>query len=98
MLRPRLQTTLEERSVVHRQVHSEADGRRRKDPQEQPALPVVERTGRPEDEDDKEEGPEHALNNRLPVERIQIKHQAGTIVAAIWRTRSAWCSRNRFPD
>jgi hypothetical protein len=44
-------------------------------------LPVVERAGRPEDEDDKEKGPEHSLNNRLPVERIHIKHQAGTIIA-----------------
>jgi hypothetical protein len=47
-------------------------------------LPVVERAGRPENEDDKEERPEHSLNNRLPMERIHVKHQAGTIVAAIW--------------
>src|ERR1700682_6110717 len=73
MLRPVLQPTLEKRSVVDRQVHGEADGRRGKYPQEQPALPVVERAGRPEDEYDKEEGPEHSLNNRLPVERIHIK-------------------------
>ena len=81
ILRPGLHPTLKERSVVDRQVHGEADGRRGKDPQEQPALPVVERAGRPEDEDDKEEGPEHSLNNRLSVERIHIRHQAGTIVA-----------------
>src|SRR4029077_17425153 len=74
MLRPGLQPTLEKRSVVDRQVHGEADGRRGKYPQEQPALPVVERAGRPEDEDNKEEGPEHPLNNRLPMERIHIKH------------------------
>ena len=79
MLRPGLQPTLEERSVIDRQVHGEADGRRGKDPQEQPALPVVERAGRPEDEDDKEEGPQHSFNDRLPVERIHIKHQAGRL-------------------
>src|SRR4029434_10247707 len=89
MLRTGLQPTLEKRSVVDRQVHGEAAGRRGKYPQKQPALPVVERAGRPEDEDDKEKSPEHSLNNRLPVERIHIKHQAGTILAAIWRTRSA---------
>jgi len=61
-------------------------------------LPVVERAGRPEDEDDKEKGPEHSLNNRLPVERIHIKHQAGTIVAAIWRTRSAARIRKPIGD
>src|SRR5262249_20732348 len=87
ILRPSLHPTLEERSVVDRQVHSEADGRRSKDSKKQPASPVVEGTGRPEDQDDEEEGPEQALNNRLPVERIHIK-QADTIVAAIWRTRS----------
>src|SRR4029434_9882190 len=81
MLRPGLQPTLEERSVVDRQVHGEADGRRGKDPQEHPALPVVERAGRPEDEDDKEEGPEQSLNNRLSMERIHIRRQAGTIIA-----------------
>ena len=49
--------------------------------EEQPALPVVERAGRPEDEDDKEEDPEQSLNNRLSVERIHIKYQGGTIIA-----------------
>jgi len=53
-------------------------------------LPVAERAGWPEDEDHKKEGPERSLNNRLPVERIHIKHLAGKIVAAIWRTRSEW--------
>src|SRR5262249_3291299 len=76
---PRLHPTFEERSVVDRQVHGEADGRRGKSPQEQPALPVVERAGRPEDEDDKEERPERSLNHRLPVERIHIKHQAEAV-------------------
>jgi len=79
MLRPGLQPTLEKRSVVDRQVHGEANGRRGKDPQEQPALPVVERAGRPEDEDDKEEDPEHSFNDRLPMERIHIKHQVGRL-------------------
>ena len=94
MLRPGLQPTLEERSVVNRQVHGEADGRRGKDPQEQPALPVVERASRPEDEDDKEEGSEHSLKDRLSVERIHIKHQARTIVAAFWRRKPVFFPRN----
>ena len=70
MLRPGLQPTLEERSVVDRQVHGEADGRRGKRSEEQPALPVVECAGRPEDEEDKEEDPEQSLNDRLPVEPV----------------------------
>src|SRR5262249_25444475 len=78
VLRTGLQPTLEKRSVVDRQVHGEADGRGGKDPQELPALPVVERTGRPEDEYEKEKGPEHSLDNRTPVERIHIKPQVGT--------------------
>src|SRR5580765_7960032 len=73
MLRPNLHPTREKRSVVDRQVHGETDGRRGKYPQEQPALPVAERAGRPENEDDQKERPEHSLNNRLPMERIHIK-------------------------
>src|SRR5262249_45682530 len=80
--------TLEERSVVDRQVHRETDGRRGKDPKEQPALPVGERAGRPEDEEDKDEGPERSLNNRLSVKPIHIEHPTGTIVAAIRSMRS----------
>jgi len=38
--------------------------------------------GRPEDEGDKEEQAEDSVNDRLPVERIHVKHQACPIVAA----------------
>src|SRR5262249_50298429 len=79
ILRPGLHPTLEKRSVVDCQVHREAASRRGKYPQEQPASPVIERAGRPEDEDDKKEGPEHSLNNRLPVERIHIKTSPGRL-------------------
>src|SRR5262245_7326691 len=68
MLWPGLQPTLEERPVVDRQIRGKADGRRGKDPKEQPALPVVERAGRPEDEEDKKEGPEHSFDDRLTVD------------------------------
>ena len=72
MLRPSLHPALEERSIVNRQVHCETCGRRGKDPHEQPALPVVQRAGRPDDKDNEEEGPEHSLNNCLSVHRIHI--------------------------
>ena len=69
---PCLQPTLEQRFVVDRQVDGEADGRRGKDPQEEPALPVIKGAGRPEDEGSKEKEPEHSLHDGLPVERIHV--------------------------
>src|SRR5262249_15813275 len=78
VLRPRFHSTLEKRSVVDRQIHGEADGRRGKGSQEQPALPVAERAGWQEDDDEKKERAEHSLNNPLPGNRIHERHQAST--------------------
>src|SRR5262249_20522506 len=88
MLRPGLHPALEKRSVVDRQVHGEGHGDCGKRPEEEPALPVVERAGRPEDEHDKEKEPEHALDNRLSVERI---HEA-----RLYRSNGRADARSRY--
>ena len=77
--------------------------------QENPCLPVVERACRSEDEENKEESPQHSLNNRLPVERIHIQHEPVAIkilpqaftrsrsVDTLWRRRNGVNSGHSMP-
>src|SRR5262245_42394835 len=74
VLRPRLQPALQQGLVVNRKIDGEAYGRGGEGGQENPALPIMERTSRPENECNKKKSAEYPLQDGLLIERIHFQN------------------------
>ena len=70
VLRPSREPPLQERLIVKRKIDREADGRGTEDREEKPALPIMERACRPEDERNKKNRSKYPLDNRSPIEWV----------------------------
>src|SRR5262249_16998270 len=73
VLRPRLQPALQQGFVVNREIDGEAYGRGGEGGQENPALPIMERPSRPENESNKKKSAKYPLQGGLLIERIHFK-------------------------
>src|SRR5262249_21225719 len=73
VLRPCPQPALEQGLVVNREIDGEAYGGGGEGGQENPALPIMERPSRPENESNKKKSAEYPLQGGLLIERIHFK-------------------------